>query len=435
MPGFAIPEPALVVVRTLRKHGYEVVFAGGCVRDLLLSRVPRDWDVATSASGAVVASLFRQINPVGLKHDTVGVFEQGLWVEVTRFRDPERTLRGDLGLRDFTINAIAFDPEMDRLIDPLAGQADLVAKRIRACGSAAARFQEDPLRMLRAARFIAELGFVPEEDVTMAARILFGRLRETAPERVRDETIKLLLGRFVREAMDWMAATGVLAVLYPDVAATQGVGQNRWHRWDVFRHTVETVARAESDLEVRLAGFFHDLGKPVTKRFIGGDWTFYNHERVSARIATSVLDQYHFAQRLRDRVVALVSHHMFHYQPKWSDAAVRRFIQRVGPELVDPLFKLYLADSDAAGTDKKEQAAHNVAELRRRIEAQLSARYALKVSDLDIDGYDVMRLTGGPGPLVGRVLRDLLDRVIEEPSLNQRDRLLREAENILQAGA
>ncbi len=426
----AIPPGALKVMNVLRAAGHTAVLAGGSVRDVVLGRAPRDWDVATSAPGEQVQSLFPRVNPVGLRHNTVGVFEEESWIEVTTFRDRQRTLEGDLALRDFTVNAMALDPETGRIIDPLGGRADLGAGVLRACGSALDRFTDDPLRILRAARFLAELGLEPDADVTQAAAALAARLESIAPERIRDEWLKLLVGPETRRAFAWLERTGVTAVILPPLAVTVGVAQNRWHRFDVYGHTVETVARADADVEVRLAGLFHDLGKPAVRQWRNNDYTFYNHERISAEIASATLTAWRLPQRLRDRVVSLVANHMFHYDPAWTDAAVRRFLRRVSPELLDPQFRLRLADSAAAGLGGEAEAAQNLAELRGRIEREMAARRALRITDLPVDGHDVMRVTGATGPRIGVVLRMLLERVTDDPALNDRDRLLRELETL-----
>lgn len=430
IPG-SIPEPVRYVAARLRAAGFPAYVVGGAVRDLALARPPRDWDIASTATGEQVAALFPRINPVGIRHDTVGVFHGEMWIEVTRFRDPGATLEGDLGLRDFTMNAMALDPETGRLIDPLGGTRDLAARVLRACGAAGSRIAEDPLRMLRAARFIAELTLEADPELSFSARQAAARAAEPAVERTREEWLKLIVGPEVRGAWRWLVEAGILAVLFPALSAARGVGQNRFHRWDVYEHTLETVARAVPDADVRLAAMFHDLGKPAVKRLRRGDYTFYNHERVSAEIAAADLDRYRFPQQQAARVVALVEHHMFHYDPGWSDAAVRRFVRRVSPELLDAQFALRRADSAAAGMGGEAETEANLAALRARVAAELKSRHALKIADLAVDGHAIGRLTGGTGPLVGVILRALLERVTDDPALNTRDRLLAEAEALV----
>jgi tRNA nucleotidyltransferase (CCA-adding enzyme) len=423
-----IPQPVIEVCQTLRARGRSAFVVGGSVRDMLLARPARDWDVATEASGEDVARWFPRINPVGLRHNTVGICHGGMWIEVTTFRDPAVSLDGDLGLRDFTCNAMALDPETGNLIDPLGGKQDLAARRLRACGSAHERFAEDPLRMVRAARFYADIGCIPDEEVTGAAFAGLATLAGVAPERIRDEWIKLLLGPEVAAALQWAAATGLLERLFPAADLSRGVTQNRWHRWDVFYHTIQTVSLAAPSAEVRLAAFFHDLGKPRTRRWKGGDWTFYNHERISAEIAAADLDRYRFGHDQAKRIVSLVQNHMFHYDPSWTDAAVRRFVRRVTPELLDDQFALRAADSAATGIADPQETAGELAALRRRIEAELAARHAFQIRDLAVDGHDMARLAGGQGAKVGILLRYLLEVVTDDPSANDRDTLLRAAE-------
>lgn len=428
-----VPSPIRDIVGRLRDLGHRAYLTGGAVRDMQLGRLPRDWDVATSASGELVARSFDKVNPVGIRHNTVGVFHQGMWVEVTTFRDPGLTLDGDLALRDFTVNAMALDLESGSVIDPLDGAADLSAGRLRGCGDAAERFREDPLRMLRAARFYAELSLVPEVAITAATVAQKASVLRCAVERIREEWLKLIVGPSVREALLWLEQTGLLGILFPAITTSRGVEQNKWHRWDVFTHTIETVARAAPQAEVRMAALFHDLGKPATRRWKEGDWTFYSHERVSAEIASFDLERLRFGNEQRDRIVALVSHHMFHYAPEWSDAAVRRFLRRVSPELIDPLFELRRADSSAAGMGGEAETERNLHALRHRIEHELQANSALRIKDLAIDGNDVIALVGKSSSIIGVVLKAMLERVTDEPALNTRDRLLAEAEAFLKS--
>jgi tRNA nucleotidyltransferase (CCA-adding enzyme) len=427
-----IPEPVLFITRRLRAAGHPAYVVGGAVRDAVRGRAPRDWDVASTATGAQVAALFPRINPVGLRHDTVGVFHGEMWVEVTRFRDPGVTLAGDLALRDFTLNAMALDPDTGRLIDPLGGAADLAAGRLRACGDAALRLAEDPLRMLRAARFVAELALAVDPALSAAASQLAQRAAEPAAERIRDEWLKLIVGPGVRESWRWLGGAGVLPVLFPAVGAARGVTQNRYHKFDVYEHTLETVARAVPEADVRLAAMFHDLGKPATKRLKDGEATFYNHERVSAEIAAADLERYRFPQRQAERVAALVANHMFHYDPSWSDAAVRRFVRRVSPELLEGQFALRRADSAAAGLGGEAETEANLAALRARVDLELRSQHALKIADLAIDGHEVGRIAG-KGAIVGVILRALLERVTDDPALNTPDRLRAAAEALAAA--
>jgi tRNA nucleotidyltransferase (CCA-adding enzyme) len=426
-----VPSQVHAVIRRIRGLGHSAYVTGGSVRDTQLNRAPRDWDVATSASGELIARSFPKVNPVGLRHNTVGVFYDGLWFEVTTYRDPDVSLAGDLALRDFTINAMALDVETGKVIDPLGGAADLTGGRLRACVNAEARFKEDPLRILRAARFMSELSLTPDESISAAAALLKESMLLPAVERVREEWLKLIVGPSVRDALLWLEQTGVMPVLFPAFSASRGVGQNRWHRWDVFQHTVETVARSAARPEVRLAAMFHDLGKPATKQWRGDDWTFYNHERISAEIASVDLDRLRFGHDQRDKVVSLVAHHMFHYEENWTDAAVRRFLRRVSPELIEPLFELRRADSSATGMGGEAETDRNLEAFRQRIEQELRAHSAFRIKDLAINGHDVIRLAGSGGTVVGMVLKAMLERVLDDPTLNQKEKLLTEAELFL----
>lgn len=435
----SIPEPVVRICERLRDGGHGAWIVGGCVRDLLLGRDVSDWDVATSARPEQVGRIFRRVIPTGIDHGTVTVLHRGVPYEVTTLRgeggysDGRRPdsvffvdeIDRDLARRDFTVNAIAYDPLTDRLVDPFGGLADLDRAVIRAVGDPRERFAEDGLRVLRGARFVATLEFDLAEDTAAAIPGALSTFRMVSHERVRDEWLKAMKAQRPSRAFDVMRETGILGVTLPELVRQHGCEQNRWHAYDVWRHTMECLDLCPGDPIERLAALLHDVGKPATRERSDrtGDWTFYRHEVVGAEIADRWLHAFRFSREERRRVVHLVLHHLVCYSPSWSDAAVRRFARRVGEDEIEPLLRLARADVLAKGRDVNDEL-RDLSELEERLRALLAAGAALSVRDLALSGRDVMELLDRPaGPHVGRLLHQLLERVIEDPALNTRERL------------
>lgn len=435
-----VPEAPRAVCRVLHEAGKEAYVVGGCVRDVILGRAVSDWDVATSAFPDEVQRLFKKTIPTGIQHGTVTVLWKGEPIEVTTFRgegaysDARRpdyvtfgvSLEEDLSRRDFTVNAMAFDPVGERLADPFGGQADLAARRIRAVGDPAARFREDGLRVMRAVRFVATLGFALDPATEAAIPGALPALGRVSQERVRDELLKLLGAPKPSLALEVAERTGIIGVILPELAEGVGVTQNKHHRYDVWTHTLATVEATPGDPIRRLGALLHDVAKPRTAAPRADDpeeKTFYRHESVGAELADAICRRLRLSNKERERVVGVVAHHMFWYTPEWSDGTVRRFINRVGVELLPDLFAV--REGDVVGRGRGEDPESELGELRRRTERVLAEAQALTVGDLAVRGPDVMRVLGEkPGPIVGEVLRALLERVIEDPSLNERERLL-----------
>jgi tRNA nucleotidyltransferase (CCA-adding enzyme) len=443
-PRQSIPDDVIEVCRRLRAAGHEAFLVGGAVRDLLLSRETSDFDVATRARPEQVMKVFgrRFTVPTGLLHGTVTVVtDRGRNVEVTTYRgegaysDGRRpdevfflqSIDEDLARRDFTINALAYDPERDELRDPWGGQGDLGARVVRAVGDPQARFREDGLRTMRAVRFAAQLGFTIEPATLLAIPAALDVLRKVSAERIRDELLKLLAADQVAEGLALMRESGLLFEVLPELVEGQGHGQNRWHRYDVLEHTLRTVAETPSrDPIVRLAALLHDVAKPRTaepRPDAPGEYTFFRHEIVGADVADRIARRLKLPNKDRERACLLVAQHMFFYQPEWSEGTVLRFLRRVGPENVADLFALRVGDVRARGHD--EDPEREIGELRRRVEEALARQAALKITDLAITGHDVMTALGcPPGRQVGEVLKALLERVTDEPTLNTREALL-----------
>ena len=433
------PAPAFAVLDRLRADGHQAYLVGGTLRDVLLERAGAELlDVATDRQPDEVMALFPRVEPIGLAHGTVLVLCEGLGFECTTFRregayadarhpdDVEFTtdLRADLARRDFTVNAMAFDPRSGVLVDPHGGLADLERRRLRAVGEPLARFREDALRPVRAARFAATLGLELEPATRAALGGVVDRARLVAVERVREELVKLMVAPRPSVGLELLREAGLLALWMPELARCHAVPQNRWHAYDVYTHSLETCDHAPAAKPVvRWAALLHDLGKPDTRVERRGDGTFYGHQSVGAELADRLLERLRFPGAMRAAIVHLVREHMFDYRVEWSDAAVRRWVRRVGEDAVADLFDLRIAD--LLGNGLKTGFPAQLEPLRRRIERVLAGAHALRVADLAVDGCAVMEALGvGPGPLVGETLGALLEEVLEEPGCNTRERLL-----------
>lgn len=443
----SVPAPVLSIVARLAGRGRRAWVVGGCVRDVLLARRAgsesasrNDWDLATDARPEEVLRLFPRVVPTGLRHGTVTVLEGGVGYEVTTLRgdvsysDGRRPdavrfvddLVEDLARRDFTVNAMAWDPAAERLVDPFGGIADLEAGLLRAVGEPAERFAEDGLRVLRAARFVATLELELEPVTARAIQPSLASYRKVSAERVRDEWMKTMKARRPSRAFEVMRAHGLLAVTAPELLDSVGCEQNRFHSWDVWTHTLACVDACPAAPVLRVAALLHDVGKPRSREFSSktSDYTFHDHERIGAEIAGPLLERLRYSNEERERIVALVRHHLVCYDERWTGAAVRRWIRRVGPDLLADLYELVRADVRAKGRDVSDEL-DRVDALERRVSATLESGAALGLSDLAVNGSDLLRDLGRPaGRWVGEVLRQLLEEVVEDPSRNEREALL-----------
>ena len=433
------PAQALAALERLRADGHQAYLVGGALRDVLLGR-PGDelLDVGTDRRPEEVMALFPHVEPIGIAHGTVLVMLEGLGLECTTFRregayadarHPDDVLfttdlRADLARRDFTVNALAYDPLSGVLVDLHGGLLDLERRRLRAVGEPLARFREDALRPVRAARFVATLEFELESGTRAALGGVVDRARLVAPERVRVELEKLMAAPRPSAGLELLREAGLLELWMPELARCYAVPQNRWHAYDVYTHGLETCDHAPPGKPaVRWAALLHDIGKPDTRVERRGDGTFYGHEATGAELADRLLERLRFPGALRAEIVHLVREHMFDYRAEWSDAAVRRWVRRVGEASVADLFDLRIADM--LGNGSKTGFPAQLEALRRRIERVLAGSRALRVGDLAVDGRDVMESLGiGPGPVVGKALEALLEEVLEQPDRNTRERLL-----------
>ena len=434
------PRDVTDLCERLRSRGKRAWIVGGCVRDLLMGRAAADWDVATDARPNELMAIFPRAIPTGIEHGTVTVVQHGQHYEVTTLRGdgtytdgrrPDKVefvddITADLARRDFTVNAMAIDPLDGKVIDPFDGVGDLGRRLLRAVGNPLERFAEDGLRVLRAARFVATLDLDLDPATRDAIRPTLDTYRKVAMERVRDEWVKAMKARAPSRAFEVMRETGILEVTCPELLDGVGLDQNKFHVYDVWRHGMECMDACAADPVLRIAALLHDVGKPRTRAWSDKthDYTFYDHDRVGAEIADPIAARLRFSNDERLRIVSLVRHHLFHYSDEWTDAAVRRWIRRVGPERVADLYVLNEADVRAKGIDCTPDLAA-LAALKVHVARVLEQGAALSTRDLKINGHDLIRDVGvRPGRAIGQILDALLEAVTADPALNEREALL-----------
>ncbi len=426
------------VIAKLAAAGHQAYVVGGCVRDLLTGREPKDWDVATSARPDQVSGLFPGAIPTGVRYGTLLVRDRGVPIEITTFRTEGvyldrrhpsdvrfvSDIKLDLARRDFTCNAIAMNLEGE-VIDPFDGRGDIARGLIRAVGEPARRFHEDALRMMRAIRFACQLGWTIEDQTFKAIKECARLISEISMERVGEELVKMLMAQ-PRQGSVLLQESGLLAVIFPELQACIGVEQNRFHRYDVWMHTLETLSRVKGDIRVRLAALFHDVGKPVVLT-VGEDGRrrFYGHDKVGAEMTATMMKRLRFGNDLTTAVVRLVRNHMrLHHLIDSTHAAKLRLIRDVGRDLVPLLVDLARADVLAKG-DLQEVPPKQEGVYRELVALASDESSPIDLRRLAIDGRDVMEeLKLPPGPQVGRILERLLDKVMETPELNNRQDLL-----------
>lgn len=442
---FIIPNEIIDVSRKLKNAGFDAYLVGGCVRDLFLGRKPKDWDITTNATPEQIQATFEKTFYEN-KYGTVGVVNETTEeptlkvVEVTPYRTEStysdkrrpdsvtfsKNIEDDLKRRDFTINAIAYDPENEKTIDLFGGIADISKRSINAVGNARERFAEDALRTLRAIRLHAELGFEIEETTKKAIAAEAHGLGEISKERIRDEFIRIIESDNPSEALTLARDLGLLKYIVPDLEKGLGVEQNQAHSFDVWTHLLKTLSHAakkQMPLHVRLAALFHDIGKPDTRRFSEEkkDYTFYGHEVVGARITSKILKDLKFPKDLAERVVKLVRWHMFFSDTEQiSLSAVRRMVTNVGKENVWDLMEIRACDR--IGTGRPKESPYRLRKYHSMIEEVM--RDPISVGMLKIDGAKVMDVTKEPaGPRVGFILHALLEEVLEDPTKNDPEKL------------
>ncbi len=433
---FTLPPRVLRILDKLHQAGFEAYIVGGCVRDLLLGRAPADWDITTSALPEQVRGLFRRTVATGLQHGTITVMDGPQSFEVTTYRsdgaysdgrhpDSVRfvsSLKEDLARRDFTINAMAYHPEAG-LQDYFGGQGDLEAGLIRAVGEAEERFHEDALRMMRAVRFSAQLGFEIEEETWEAIRPLAQRLNLVSHERIQLELNKLLLSAHP-DYFEKLSQTGITAVIMPIFDEMLATPQHTpFHLYDVGHHTLEVMKAAPPTLVQRLCALLHDTGKVAARTTDeNGRDHFKGHPALSAAIAREFLKEYRYDNKTTELVLRLISVHDLRVEPTLP--MVRKLIYQVGPDLFPDYLDFILADNRGKGAPAYE-------EFDPRYRGTLAAYKEIKarqdplgLKDLAVNGGDLKARGMAPGKAMGDVLQAMLLDVLEEPAHNNKEYLL-----------
>jgi tRNA nucleotidyltransferase (CCA-adding enzyme) len=459
-----IPSYVTDIARILEKEGYEAYLVGGGVRDIVMGVEPQDYDIATNAKPEALLSSFPKAVATGVKYGTVLILSKDKnaekhGVEVTTYRSEENYVDGrwpskvefvdkinqDLGRRDFTINALAIDLlSVDHttfvaesnsdwsIIDLFKGLSDLEQGMIRAVGTPLERFSEDGLRAFRACRLASQLDFQIEEATFEAIKASLHIAKRISPERIRDEFMKMLLkSAKPSKGIELLREAGLLELMMPELLEGMGITQKLFHNDDVYKHILATVDVAEDS--VKLPALFHDIAKP---RCADGNGHFYGHDKMGAEMAEQIMRRLKFSNDEIKRIKTLVKNHMFYYpfyeteqeaSPEqktgyWTDAAIRRFIKRVGEENIDDLFKLRIADAE--GNPKSAWDPREIVALEERISAIREQDMALKVEDLSITGHDLAELGIQKGPEMGKILNELLEKVLDDPALNQKEKLI-----------
>lgn len=455
-----IAKEVLQIAEILKQSGHQAYLVGGCLRDVLLDIEPEDWDLATSAKPEEILKLFpdsvyeNRFGTVGVKTDSE---EAKLKIiEVTTFRlegtytdkrHPDevkfaKTIEEDLARRDFTVNAMALNLGSAKktkkdLIDPFGGQDDLKHELIKAVGKPDERFNEDALRLMRAVRFAAQLGFDIEEETELSVKRHAGLLEFVSKERIRDEFSKLLMTERGHEGVELMRELDLLKHVVPELLEGVDMEQNQHHIFSVYEHNLKSLQYAVEKnfpLDLRLASLLHDVGKPKsrqwkdtptgkkTKNGKRGDWTFYGHQVIGAKQTTAILQRLKYSNDIIEKVSLLVYEHMFVYDPEVVTlAGVRRLVSRVGTDNVEALIKVREADRIGSGVPKAQP--YRLRYLQAMIEKVKTDPVSAKM--LAVKGDEVIKAAGvEPGPGIGAIIAILLEEVLDKPELNEKELLL-----------
>lgn len=445
-----VPKEIKSVVSELKKQGFEAYVVGGCVRDLLRDEKPEDWDIATNAKPEEIQKIMEKTGRKTFYENefwTVGVIWEKETIEITTYRAeakysdkrhpdeirPAKNLGEDLARRDFTINAMAADVSgrKIKIVDPFSGQKDLKGKVIRAVGAPKDRFSEDALRMMRAVRFASVLGFAIEPETLKSIGESSPLLKMISQERIRDELVKIIMSDNAAEGIDLLRETGLLKHVLPELEEGFGNSQNKHHIYDCYQHSLLSLkyaAKKKFNKFVRIASLLHDIGKPRSKRGEGPDATFYGHEIIGAKMTNEILNRLKFPKKEVEKITKLVRYHLFYYNAgEVSESSVRRLVRNAGPENMEELLQVRMADRIGSGVPKAEP--YKLRHLKYIIEKVSQDPISAKM--LKISGDDIMKVLGiKPGPKVGRILDILLGEVLADPKKNKKEVLEKQAEKL-----
>ena len=437
---YPIPENIRQFASIFRENGHRLYIVGGAVRDHLLGRKNSDYDFCTDAKPEEVIPMFRRVIPTGIKHGTVTVLFKGDSYEVTTFRTegaysdrrhPDSVtfvtdLSEDLSRRDFTVNAFAADCLDGSIIDLFDGMKDLKEKTIRAIGNPRERFEEDALRLMRLARFCSKLGFEPDPDTKQAATQLSANISNVSQERIYDELSKILMTEKPTVGLRLLEDIGVLEHILPELTECRRIEQTKVGAADVLEHiynTVDAAAHFNYSYNVRLAALLHDIAKPQTMIINPyGIMRFFGHDIKSAQMARVVMRRLKCSNQLTDTVCNLIENHMVKYRDNWTDGAVKRFIKRVGKDNINELFELQWCDQIASEGKSKVEEYDPFIRRIKELENQ-----PMSVKDLAVSGDDLAQAGIPKSKVMGEILDELLEMVIDYPTLNEKETLINQA--------
>lgn len=445
---FDIPEEVSHVTKTLKNAGFEAFLVGGCVRDLFMGRKPKDWDITTNAVPEQIIPLFPKtfyendfgtvavVNEGEVSSETLKVIEVTPYRIESNYSDHRRpdsvkfskNLQDDLKRRDFTVNAMAYDDDTGEIIDSFGGMKDLSSGVIKAVGNPDERFFEDGLRILRAVRLHVELGFVIDPDTEKAIINNGHILKNVSRERIRDELVRIIMSKNPMEGFIVLRKLRLLLYITPELEESFDIEQNQAHAYDVGTHLLKTLQHSADKnypLHVRLAALFHDISKPETRRFDKNtnQWTFYGHEVVGSRVTKKILENLKFSRETINKTINLVRWHMFFSDTESiTPSAVRRLIANVGKDNIWDLISVRLCDR--IGTGRPKENPYRLRKYQAMIDEVM--RDPISVGMLKINGKGIMdALKIEPGPQIGYILNALLEDVLEDPSLNNEEYLLK----------
>lgn len=438
-----VPKEVKNILEKLDKKGYQAYLVGGCVRDLVQKVEPKDWDVATNAKPNEIRKIFPK-SFMDNKFGTVNVSG----VEITPFRTEEKytdkrhpdsvswaeSIEEDLARRDFTINAMALQlgsGQAYKIIDLYKGEEDLKNKIIKAVGKAEDRFSEDALRMMRAVRFATVLDFKIENKTANAIKKNAPWIQAISKERIRDEFLKIIMADKAAEGIELLRELGLLKYIIPELEQGYKVAQAKHHIYDCYEHAVLSLkyaAKKNFNKYVRLASLFHDVGKPKAKRGQGPEATFYGHEMLGGRMTAQILNRLRFPKKDIEKIVKLVRYHFFYYNvDEVSEASVRRLVRKVGPENINELLEVRMADRIGSGCPKAEP--YKLRHLRYIIEKV--AQDPISVKMLKVNGKDITKILNiKPSPKIGMILDVLLGYVLTDPEKNKKAFLEKEIKKL-----
>lgn len=439
-----IPEKAKYIIDTLEDAGFEAYVVGGCVRDSILGRVPQDWDITTSALPLQVKELFRRTIDTGLQHGTVTIMQGEEGFEVTTYRiDGEYedgrhpkdvtftpNLEEDLLRRDFTINAMAYNDRRG-LVDLYDGIGDIERKTIRCVGDPMARFGEDALRMLRAVRFSAQLGYAIEPATRDAITKLAGTLEKISAERIRTELVKLLVSDNPYELKE-AYETGMTAVFLPEFDRAMQTEQNHKHHcYSVGEHILHSIEEIEAEPVLRIAMLLHDIGKPDSLTVDEAGIThFHGHPVLGESMAKDILRRLKFDNDTIDKVCRLVRFHDYGNGIEPDERMTRRAVNKLGEDIFPMFLQVSRADTMAQSMYNREKKLANIAEWSRMYDKIKAENQCVSLKTLKINGRDLIGMGVKPGPQLGQILNALLEEVLDEPTRNDEEWLKNRAQEI-----